>query len=496
MKKPLVFEESITLNAGHSIILGNKPKKLDNLLIADKIFEAAGVSKESIDSFGLFSSDIDYNTYYPDVTPEEFNPAEDEFINPVFRMLSEVIVNKNFNPVDFSKPGVLKESMALLKGQTVNCDHETNIGNAIGSVSVVYWQESYKANGVLIPAGINAELKIDAKANPRIARGIMMDPPSIHSNSVTVRFLWEKSHPEMADDEFWNKLGGYDKDGVMVRKMVTKILSYHETSLVSHGADPFAQKVGTDGKINNPVYANAVYYSLSEDQKKQRFVLLDYKDLNNEETVHNTAVSNNVGNHSNNNNKNQESSMSLEQFLQSLFGNGMLTLAEGKEATTEEAVALIKQVVANNADLTAKVSTLQNTVTEKQTEVERLKGDISRDLPLVTLGNERLSSVRELTLGNYKKLSGEENVDETIIKLINDASHDVLVSLNKTYEASLDEKFPLTCSKCGSKDVNRASSLSETSEEDDDETGKAKLSDKDNKTSIKSLRSKKLKDNK
>ena len=41
-----------------------------------------------------------------------------------------------------------------------------------------------------------------------------------------------------------------------------------------------------------------------------------------------------------------------------------------------------------------------------------------------------------------------------------------LVSLTKDYQVRLEEKFPLTCSKCGSKDVNRASSLTEDYNQD------------------------------
>ena len=70
----------------------------------------------------------------------------------------------------------------MLVGQTVNCDHSTDVANAIGSVKQTFWQESFKQDGIVIPAGINGVLKIDAKANPRLARGILMDPPSIHSN--------------------------------------------------------------------------------------------------------------------------------------------------------------------------------------------------------------------------------------------------------------------------------------------------------------------------
>ena len=47
----------------------------------------------------------------------------------------------------------------------------------------------------------------------------------------------------MEDNEFYQKLGTYDSKGVMVRRMVTEIVRYLETSLVSHGADSFARKL-------------------------------------------------------------------------------------------------------------------------------------------------------------------------------------------------------------------------------------------------------------
>ena len=187
----------LTLGSGHSIMLGNKPKQLSDEELFSKFFEASKVN-DTIDSYGLFGSDLNYNTYYPGVTKEDFEPKDSEFIEPVYRLLSEAIVSKYW-PTDFSQNNVLKKSMNMLVGQTVNCDHETSVGNAIGTVKSVYWQPAYKdeTTGLMIPAGINGVLKIDAKSNPRIARGVMMDPPSIHSNSVTVRFKWKNPTQNM-----------------------------------------------------------------------------------------------------------------------------------------------------------------------------------------------------------------------------------------------------------------------------------------------------------
>lgn len=457
----------ITLGAGHSILVGYKPASIPSQVFTDNYFEKTKV-KETINSFGLFGSDIDYNTYYPDVNPEEFTPKDDEFIEPTFRMLSACIVSKNWLPTDFSKPGVLKAAMELLVGQTVNCDHETNIGNAIGSVKEVAWQEAYKIGDVEIPAGINAVLRLDAKANPRIARGIMMDPPSIHSNSVTVKFAWEKSHPNLSDDEFWNKLGSYDTDGVMICRVVTKIISFAETSLVSHGADPFAQKVDKDGKIVNPEYANRSYSSFSEvNPSRGSYIFMDFKDK--ESILHNTNHSFNEYHNKQNPNTNPEDSKNKTQmneelatFIESLFGTGMLSLSEGKTANAEEVIALIKQ---NSSELVS----LRASLSSKDSEIASLKETIETNKPMVTLGTAHLEEVRSNTLASYNKVAGE-TPDEAIVSLINGASMEVLVSLGKTYTSQLEEKFPMVCGECGSHKVSRASSVDEN--QNSEQTGK------------------------
>lgn len=201
-------QDTIVIGEGHSLMLGHMPNSIPQDAYSGLNF---GLNKSGIESYGFWSNSINYNTFYPGVTQEEFMPKDTDFIEPVYRLLSEVIVNKEWNPVDFSRNGVLKASLKMLVGQTVNCDHSTDVANAIGSVKQTFWQESFKQDGIVIPAGINGVLKIDAKANPRLARGILMDPPSIHSNSVSVRFIWDKSHPNLDEDEFWSKLGTYDE---------------------------------------------------------------------------------------------------------------------------------------------------------------------------------------------------------------------------------------------------------------------------------------------
>lgn len=477
--------DSMVIGAGHTIMLGNVPDSVvkDNthlLNLSDNILAWRGTTRESVEAYGLFGSDIDYNTYYPNLDIKDLKPQEAEFINPMFRLLSATIVSKNYNPTDFSLPGVLKASMPLLLGQTVNCDHSTDIGNAIGAVSKVTWQEAYKAdNGFIIPSGINGILKIDGKANPRIARGILMDPPSIHSNSVTVQFKWEKSHPDMEDRDFYEKLGTYDAKGNMVRRMVTEIVRYMETSLVSHGADSFAQKIGDNGHIINPTYAQRAwgsYQEYNEDKSKQYFFYDIKQDVDSyQEKSDDTQITlNNNGKRENiiNNSNNKENmDKDLQEFLEKLFGANMLTLGEGKEATTEEAISLIQGLVSDKASLTEQVENLTTEKTQLTEKITNLEAEVVSLKSNATIGETYIKSLRETAVANYKKMQGDKlDEKDPILTMLNaeTTGPSTLEALNKSYEQRLSELFPVQCNKCGSKDVGRASSIQENQEDKED----------------------------
>lgn len=473
-KKNKEHLDSMVIGQGHTIMAGYIPEAVGAKAFSENYYKWKNPTPDSIAQFGFWGGDIDYNTYYPNLDKSELTPKDEEFIEPMFRLLSETIVSKNWNPTDFGQNGVLKASMKMLLGQTVNCDHETNIGNAIGAVSQVMWQESYKDGSFTIPAGINGILKIDGKANPRIARGILMEPPSIHSNSVTVQFKWDKSHPQMEDNEFYQKLGTYDSKGVMVRRMVTEIVRYLETSLVSHGADSFAQKIGSDGKIINPTFAKRTWASYEEyrDDKSKQYFFTDYKsDLSafQENDTRDSFNDNDAkDNHSNENNMNE-----LEKFLEILFGDNMLTLEEGKEMNQETVVACIQNLVSSRNTLQTSVDNLTTEKTSLTEQISNLNAEVANLKEMATIGKNHIASLRESAVETYKKLMGE-NADETIVTMLNAETTGIttLVSLTKDYQARLEEKFPLTCSKCGSKDVNRASSVAE-----DDTQGKTGTED-------------------
>lgn len=471
-KKNKEHLDSMVIGQGHTIMAGYIPEAVGAKAFSENYYKWKNPTPDSIAQFGFWGGNIDYNTYYPNLDKSELTPKDEEFIEPMFRLLSETIVSKNWNPTDFGQNGVLKASMKMLLGQTVNCDHETNIGNAIGAVSQVMWQEAYKDGSFTIPGGINGILKIDGKANPRIARGILMEPPSIHSNSVTVQFKWDKSHPSMEDSEFYQKLGTYDSKGEMVRRIVTEVVRYMETSLVSHGADSFAQKIGSDGKIINPTFAKRTWSSYEEyrDDKSKQYFFTDYKsDFSSFQEKDDTQGSfndNQEGDEKSKTNNKENMNKELQEFLESLFGKDMLTLGEGQEMSQEAAVSLIQNLVSSRNELQTSVDNLtteKNSLTE---QVTNLNAQVANLTEMATVGKNHIASLRENAVGTYKKLMGE-NADETIVTMLNAETTGIttLISLTKDYQARLEEKFPLTCAKCGSKDVNRASSVSETEEE-------------------------------
>lgn len=461
--------DSMVIGQGHAILVGNLPEPVDAQEFSEKFYEWHKPTNESIQQLGLFGGNINYHTYYPELKEEDLKPKEEEFIEPVFRLLSATIVSKNWMPTDFGQGDVLKRSMKLMLGQTVNCDHETDIGNAIGAVSKVMWQEAYKDGNIFVPAGMNGVLKIDGKANPRIARGILMEPPSIHSNSVTVQFAWDKSHPELSDDDFWDKIGTYDSKGVMIRRVVTNIVRYLETSLVSHGADSYAQKIGDDGKIINPGFANRTWNSYSEYQKESPkvYTFQDSKELckqdeNNDDTLHLDNKDPKNSESKNISNMNQE----LKEFLEKLFGENMLQLEEGQEVSVELALQLVGNNIKNLISLKEQITTKDNEITSLKASIATKDTEIANLSEMATVGKNHIASLRESTVATYKKLAGE-HVDETIVTMINAETTGLqtLLSLKKDYEARLEEKFPLHCAKCGSHDINRASSADESHED-------------------------------
>ena len=123
----------------------------------------------------------------------------------------------------------------MLKGETVYKDHYFySVDGWVGVVSEASW-DAQGAHAGGIP-GINARLKLDAKKDPMLVRGVAMEPPAVHSCSVTVLFEFDFSHPDLVEQgRFWQLLGEEVEDQI-VRLIVTVIFGFWEISLVFQGA--------------------------------------------------------------------------------------------------------------------------------------------------------------------------------------------------------------------------------------------------------------------
>lgn len=471
----------------NSVVKNNLPPAIPTKDYLAKFGEIADVQ------FGFFdSASPDYSTYFPDISQDDLMPKDEDFYMPLVRAISKVILNK-YGPIDFSEGSVLENSLSLLERQTLYGNHEVMVGNEVGVVFETAWQSASESNGVKIPAGINARLKIDGKSNPRLVRGMQMDPPSIHSFSVGVSFMWEPSHPKLDDNEFWRGLGTYGEDKQLIRRIVKEITAYHELSLVPHGADPYAQIINEKG-INNSEYArrqhkyksktnaSAVFHFTEEDFEKMG-THINYKDL---ATLSLSAEDETIpDNNQLNTNSNSENQMNeLEQFLASLGEVEGVELSEG--ATAEQALETIRNLATNLASATENVQTLTSERDTARTELADANSSLEAQKPTITAYEAILEASRKEAVRLYKLAKGDK-ASTDMLEMI--AKADTVEGVNTfvtQFREDANEKFTGKCKSCGSTDVARMSTAEpngtvinpESSDdlEDDDQGGNEELS--------------------
>lgn len=452
---PNINTDSIVLSFKNALIMGHCPEAITMDQVANKHQK----EPTAIAKFGLFETATpNYTNYYPDVKAEDLVPKDEDFFMPLVRALSQVTVHKNVNPVDFGDGDVLKNSMDKLYGQTVYVDHETAIGNAIGTIAELSWENAYTSTeGYKVPAGINAKLKIDGKSNPRLVRLMAMDPPGIHSFSVTVSFNWKQSHPAMSQEEFMAKLGSHDDKGVMYRRIATEVNSYREISLVNHGADPFAQII-KDGQIVNPKYANLVY-NKADGTKGVNADEYDFKI----DTISNSAAPS-IPKESNI--INNETPQNMKEILALLAATFQLTTDNKDDATlSAELSPKLTEYISNQAEATQELTTLKAAALTHETKVTELTEEITALKAQITLQPEETKELAEYTTNlraetlRLHTLSNKNIVDEGIKSLIEKASPSTLLVLKNNYQKQVDEIMPLTCTSCRSTNVSRASAV-------------------------------------
>lgn len=185
--------------------------------------------------------------------PESVMPDPNAIMYVPFRLISATMVGAGtWKATDFSNEEVLRASVSLLNGKGVYSEHYERADLWLGRVAQTTWTDRYNQNGINVPAGIDGVLAIDTttERGANIAKGIALN--AVVSNSVSVEFEWVPSHDfgtdDWADYRFEQAIGQI-VDGRMVCRVVTRIIKYTETSIVSNGADEFAKKIDQSGNL-------------------------------------------------------------------------------------------------------------------------------------------------------------------------------------------------------------------------------------------------------
>lgn len=450
----------VTLAAGHSLMVGNACDTAQFRVNPDP------------ESFGLLNVGSESFAATLQNTP---TLASEDFINPIYRGLSETIVRKAFDPIDFSEPGVLKSSMHLMKGQTIYTNHFAYVGNEVGSVKDVFWEEAYTVGNLRIPAGFNLLMNIDAKSNPKLARGILMDPPSVHSNSVTVNFGWEQSHPKMDFRDFRANVGKLGPDGKLIRRIATNINTYYETSLVSHGADPFAQQQKKTGGIVNPNLAKARDSFSAEIEGATGFHFFSFKEQESFSATDTTPLSEDTtipaGTNNNDNNENNTEmkfnkniALALAVLIGYKFDEATSQLSEEEFETADltaftEALSNGLTTLQGLATLSTDNSALTQQVADLQAKVDAGTGAAeltAEQTGLIALGNKYKSEKLAEVIRLHALVNGEAP-NEALTNNYNSANVEALEIFESNFKTQLEDKFPHSCQDCGSENIARNS---------------------------------------
>lgn len=450
--------------------------------------------QRALDGFSWFGSSADTSKYFDSVTGKNIVPKPEDFIRVPFRLISAAIVGAGtWKATDFSDAVILKDSLGKLNQKPIFFDHEQDIMNWVGIVTEPSWSEERVQDGMRIPAGIDGILAIDAKTNPKLARGVLLG--AVMSNSVTVIFDWTKSHPELDDDEFYDKIGAV-VNGRMVCRKVTKIYDFYETSLCWLGADPYAKMYDEKGNLKQ-IDKTAVFTdepdSIQTAYKKEGKFSAVF--------VYDKKVFMSLSEQFSNKNNVKEMNQEMLQFICGLLGLAADTKLDLKTLKEE----FSKRVVMAKADKDSldackvvfdKVAEMAKTCLGKDCDslMEFLGShkfvDDSMDIESLTASQELLSLVkteikcekddeivpaiqsmtaqaeygraalsakREETKRLYS-LSVENKTDDAVVKMIDKATSEELEGLLKMYTKGVQDSFKGVCKHCGSTEFTFQSS--------------------------------------
>lgn len=438
------------------------------------------VTKPALESLG-FLTGADGNSYFPDLTASDLQPKPEDFVVVPFRLLSATVVaGGTWRATDFGNEAVLRASVEKLAKKPVYYNHNTDPLDWVGLVNSTSWDSARTASdGSKIPAGINGQLAIDAKTNPKLARGVLAG--AIYSNSVTVLFGWEPSH-EFADEySFMDAVGTIAKDGRMVCRVVTEIYDYHESSLCYLGADPFAKRVEDNGDLHNVDTTSVVSYSKLAPAVKELYekehkyeglgwlskaasVSLAKQDFSSNHNPPTTLMPPEIfallltmlGLPANT----TQASLTKEQI--SRLG---LALPDTQVAVEKTALTSLQAAETERNTLKPQVEELNGKVTTLEGEKTTLQGKVTELEPLAKIGTDYTEAKRAEVVRLYN-VATDNKPDAAVLELFKNAKPDALEGLLGQYTKGAKMKFSGRCKKCQSDEFEFRSTFADGDDKD------------------------------
>jgi len=474
----------------------NKKGKLILFRSAEKNLLASTKKKGNEISYGWTGED-----YRQAIVSEGIENAiaqPEDFIGFPFRHLTATIVGAGtWKATEFSEK-VLRRSAKLLTHKPVFVNHTLETNNNVGANGQIKF---VPASGN-IPAGLEGPIWIDGKLHQDITRKLSAFPvPSIQSVSVTVSYEWEPSH-EFTDSsgdpdgwEFERQIGRM-VDGKMVRRVVTKIIDFYETSLVWLGADPYAKILGDDGSPINVEWSNVVKKSSFEkdpllDQYKKGGLMLVVDDSISKENIvklksagddelerkRNLALKNEQINRKKMQDKliaalAKKLGMDSTELTESHI-DGIIIASPNHKTELDAAKKLAKDKGDKLTLVQSELDAAKETIEEfskicASDDLEEFSKEVALESVLETakFGHKVLEAKREECIAKYKLSLGEgKEPNETMVETLKTCSVEVLDAHLEQYGSRALEDFGATCSKCGTGDyISMRSTVSEGDE--------------------------------
>ena len=355
---------------------------------------------------------------------------EEDFARILYRQISSGITGSGtWKSTNFSE-SVLRKAIPMFEGKTVYKNHDTTVGEHVGTIGQAVWQDqTTNSQGVVIPSGVNAPFILDKIVHPVLVRELTSPYPPVKSVSIGVMFEWEASH-DFEDEWQFSEMIGEKIDGVEVTRVATNIEQIFESSLVWEGADPYAKKIGSDGKVS---------LERAEYDKKHGF----------EKTVKEGTK------------EEQKEKIMQHKKILALFGVESLEEAEAK---AEGVVLTAKEEYAKKDDvwkvkLADKIAELESAKKEVA-ELATAKATIASLETFAKHGKaaheERVGEAKRLYIAS---LGADKQPSELMIQDIEASSYDVLAAKIEMFGGKVESQFTRTCNKCGCTDVSLKSSV-------------------------------------